>query len=104
MSYFATPRPPTAVEHGRKTVSVAGNAEALIATETPCRNIHITALEQNKDIVVVGSVGVSAGTDATRTGVAIQGGETIVIEIDDVSKVYIDSVVSGEGVSFVYYY
>lgn len=93
---------------GRKTVTVAGTPEKLIDAQTACTKIEISALESNTDMVVVGSSSVVAGTanDAggTRRGTPLSAGQTYTVYIDYVDHLYLDAVVSGEGVSFTYYY
>ncbi len=93
---------------GRKVVTSAGTPERLVDTETPCFKVEISGLESNTDIVVVGASTVVAGTSldgaGTRKGTPISAGQTLTVEIDNPYKLFIDAVVSGEGVSFTYYY
>lgn len=90
-----------ALGDGRKTVSSAGTAEALVASSTPCKRVHVQGLEANTGTVVVGGSTVVA-TSGTRRGIALVAGQAVTIQIDDLAKVYVDAVVTGEGVSFVY--
>jgi len=92
---------PSTIVDGRKTVVAAGTAEKLVATATACRQVTITALLTNNDYVVVGSSTVVAAS-GTRRGIPLVAGQSITMDIDDVSKIYIDAVVTGEGVSFMY--
>lgn len=94
--------PYSTIVDGRKTVTTAGTAEALVASSTVCKKVVISALEGNTDAIVVGSSTVVAAA-GTRRGLPLTPLSSVTIEIDDVNKIYIDSVVSGEGVSFVYY-
>lgn len=91
----------TTIADGRKTVTSAGTAEKLIASSTPCSKVIIMALVSNTDIVVVGASTVVAA-NGTRRGIALIALSSIEIQINDVSKIYLDAVVSGEGVSFIY--
>ena len=95
-----TPAPATAIASGRKTITAAGTAEAL-STSTSCRLITITALFSNTGVVCVGGSGVIA-TSGSRTGVILSPGDSYELAIDNLSKVYVDASISGEGVSFAY--
>ena len=87
---------------GRQKTTTAGTAVALASSATPCRKVAITAFPENTDVVVVGASTV-VGALATRRGVSLPPGSSVEIRVDDVSKVYLDSVVSGEGISYVYF-
>jgi hypothetical protein len=96
---------PTTLGHGRKVVASAGIPVAL-ASSTTCKEVTITALEGNTDVIVVGGTGVIAGTSgdagATRTGVPLFPSNSITLKITNLANVYMDAVVSGNGVSFLY--
>ena len=89
------------IADGRKVVTVAGTAEAL-ASSTACKLITITAETDNTDIVVVGGSTVVAAL-ATRRGIPLYPGDSYELGIDDLSDVYIDALVSGEGVTYTYF-
>lgn len=91
---------PTAVGDGRKVVAVAGTREAL-AGSTACKKVLVTAETDNAGIVVVGSSTVVASL-ATRRGFALYAGDWCELETDNLADVYLDSTVSGDGVTFVY--
>jgi len=94
--------PPSSVlGDGRKIVTTAGTAEKLVSTATSCKWVIIVAEEDNTGTIVIGSSTVVAAK-ATRRGVPLNAGDSIMILIDDLSKIYIDSTVSGEGVTFIY--
>lgn len=95
-----SPAPASAIGHGRKTVTTAGTADAL-AAPTACKLITITALLSNTGVVAVGGSGVLA-TSGSRTGVILSPGDSYEVSIDNLSKIYIDATVSGEGVAFAY--
>ena len=86
---------------GRKTVTTGGTAVQLLAASTPCTSVAVTALSTNTGIVVVGASTVVAAA-GTRRGVALTAGQTASLDINDVSKLWIDATVNGEGVSFAY--
>lgn len=90
----------TSINTGRKTVTTAGTA-VVLASSTTCKWVAITAETDNTSIVVVGDSGVIAAL-ATREGTPLSAGDTIVIPIDNLADVYIDSLVNGEGVTFLY--
>ena len=90
----------TTVSDGIRTTT-AGTAVALLASATTCKKITITALPNNTDLVVIGGTTVVASSDGRR-GVPLFSGSSLTLEIDDVNKVFIDSIVTGEGVSFIY--
>lgn len=85
---------------GRKVVAVAGTAEVL-ASDTPCKEVIIMAETDNTDVVAIGASTVVADL-TTRQGIALFAGSSITLTIDNLSKVFIDAVVSSEGVTFIY--
>jgi len=91
----------SSIKDGRKVVTTAGTRVALAAS-TACKHITITAETNNTDIVVVGGITVVAAL-ATRQGVPLYPGDTYDLDIDDLSDVYIDALVSSEGVTFAYF-
>ena len=100
-----TPAPPgadyTTIGDGRKVVAVAGTAEA-IAASTAVKSVTIQAELLNAGVISVGTTTVDAD-EPTRTGIALESGDTITIDVDDLSKVWIDAENSGEGVTFIYF-
>lgn len=90
----------SSIGSGRKTVT-AGAAGQLTATATPSRVVKVKAFVENTDKVVIGGSAVVAAL-ATRQGYELAPGESVDIRIDDVSKIYLDAVVTGEGVEYVY--
>ena len=84
------------VQSGQKDVTTAGTAEALTSTSTTCRAVAIKAKSTNTGNIYVGNSGVTSSN-----GFILRGSESITLDIDDVSKVYIDASVSGEGVSWI---
>lgn len=91
----------TTIADGSKVTVSAGTAVAL-ATSTACKRIQIQAKFNNTGIVVVGASTVVAA-ESTRRGIALNPGDAIELDIDNVNDVYIDSTVSGEGVTFTYF-
>jgi hypothetical protein len=92
----------TGIVSGRKVVVTAGTRERLVASSTPCKKVDIVAEVDNTGTIVVGGSGCIA-TLATREGIPLSAGQPYSLEIDDANDIYLDSTVSGDGVTFVYY-
>ena len=93
--------PPTVIGSGRKTVTTPGSAEKLISTITVCRKVILTAPAGNGGEVYVGDSSTSA-VSGSQKGLLLLPTGSATIDIDDVSKVWIDATVAGEGVTFTY--
>jgi len=91
---------PTSVGDGRKVTVSAGTA-VVLATSTSCKKVTVQALDVNTDVVVVGGSTVVAAS-GTRRGIALLPYNSLVIQVDNLADIYIDSVISGEGVSYSY--
>ncbi len=91
------------LKDGRKVVTVAGTRERLTSISTVCKKVEITADVLNTDYITVGGDTVIA-TQATRSGIPLVAGQTITIYIEDLYNIWIDSVVSGELVTYNYYF
>jgi hypothetical protein len=89
----------TSITSGRKVVSSAGTAEPLVAASTSCKKVDIQAETDNTGVIAVGDSAVIASA-ATRTGVALAKGQFYSIEIDDAAKIYLDTTVNGDGVTY----
>ena len=89
------------VRDGRKTVTSAGTAERLAASSTPCKKVTIMAEIDNTDYVVIGGSTVVAAL-ATRQGIPLTAGMSITLDVENLYDLWIDSVVSTEGVTFIY--
>lgn len=98
MSYYYQPK------QGKKTITTAGTAEALVSNSTPCKTVTIQALLSNTGKVYVGTSSVSS----TTYGVVLSAGETFSLSNEghdsriDLSTIYIDVDTNGEGVTFFY--
>ena len=91
----------TGIVDGRKVVTTAGTRVTLAAS-TACKKVIITAETDNTGLIVVGGTTVVA-TLATRQGTPLYPGETLEIDIDNLTDVNLDSTVSGDGVTFTYF-
>lgn len=89
-----------AIGHGVKTVTAAGTAEALAASRS-VKWVIVQAQTDNTGVVAVGGSGV-LGTVATGTGVALAAGESVTLPTEDLSSIFIDATVNGDGARFTY--
>ena len=91
---------------GRKEVTTAGTRVQLVATPTPCKKLLVQALQDNTNAVTIGDVTV-VGAAATQIGIALKPAagfsDWIEVPVNDVQKVYVDAITSGEGVGFIYF-
>jgi hypothetical protein len=92
--------PTTGLADGVKTVASAGTDVALAST-TACKWVLVQAQTDNTGLIAVGATGVDA-TEATGTGYTLYPGDAVMVEIDNLADVFIDSTVSGDGVRFVH--
>lgn len=94
--------------NGRKTVTSAGTAEALSATENHFNQCSICAETDNTGVIAVGDAGVVASL-STRTGIPLEASDCYTIAFTankgaDIRSVFIDSTVSGDGVTYQCFY
>jgi hypothetical protein len=86
---------------GRAVVTTAGTAVPISSKSVFAYGVAVTALSTNTGVICVGSTTVVAAA-GTRRGSPLNAGDSVLIDIDDISRVYIDATVSGEGVSYTY--
>lgn len=91
---------PTTIGDGNKTVTTAGTAVQLSATSAECKYVVIEALLANTGLISVG--GATTTPAGTVKGRVLAAGDPAVVEIDNLNKVYINSTVDSEGVSYYY--
>ena len=94
---------PGSITSDRKSVTSAGTAEKLVASSTPCQYVEVSADLGNTNPVVVGGSDVVAASDSQKGIVLIPGNDPWRIDIDDVSKLYVDAQTNGDSVTFNYY-
>lgn len=89
----------TGLKDGRKVIASAGTREPLFATEESCSGVIIQALRTNATNIAVGgyNVNVSTGSEA---GIILTPGQSETMFTNDASKIYIDAITTGDGVSF----
>ena len=81
---------------GRKAVSSAGTPVQL-ASDYPCRYVIIQALIANTGNIYWGD---DSDNAKVATGMQLLAGASVVIPIDNLSKIWLDSDVNSEGVCF----
>lgn len=82
--------------NGNTNVTTAGTRVPL-SSSTAIKSVTIRAKSSNTGFIYVGSSSVSSSN-----GFQLSQDETVSLDIDNLSKVYIDSGVSGEGVTYIY--
>lgn len=89
---------PTAIAFGNKTVGAAGTRVPLVASSTPlvAGVVEIKALWGNTGRIYVGDV-----TVASTKGHWLAVGESVVLYIDDLNRIYLDAEISTNGVTFI---
>ena len=98
----------TKLESGSTLVALAKTAQQLTTTVTTveAKTVLVQALSTNEGAVVVGGSDVVAELGAheaaiKRKGVALAAGESIAIDIDDPSAIWVDSIKNKEGVTWL---
>lgn len=93
------------VTSGRQTVTTAGTAVQLVTTTgaTIAQVVVVTAETDNTGVITLGGSDVVAAL-ATRKGTPLAAGQSISLDIGDaqidLSKLYIDTTVNTDGVTF----
>lgn len=92
-------------KNGVKTVAVAGTAEPLTNTIVGCNELGMQAAPGNTGNIWIGGANVmNDGSTGGLLLVAPTGQPaTLSISTEDLSKLYINSTVNGEGVTFLYW-
>lgn len=89
------PSTPTTVLNGKTIVTTAGTRVALAASTT-CVSVTVKALITNTGLIYVGN-----STVSSSNGLQLSAGDTISLDIANLSTVNIDAAVSGEGVTYL---
>jgi len=87
----------------RKAVAVAGTAEKIIATATPCFMVLLSADLGNTSPVVIGDANVVAANGAQKGVVLTPGNPPAMFLVRDASDIYADAQTNGDAVCFVYF-
>ena len=90
----------TTVTDGRTVVTTA-TTRVPLASSTACKEVIITAETDNTGIVVVGAAATVVAALATRRGIPLNAGDSIVLQTDNLADIGLDSTVSTDGVTYV---
>lgn len=93
--------PPSGIGSGRKAVTTAGTRVQILSTSIVTKKVIITALASNSTEIYVGGSSVS-GVNGSESGALLEPTGSATFEIDNINKVWIDAVTSGDAVSFTY--
>ena len=88
---------------GRKAVASAGTAVQLTTTSTHCFMVIVSADLGNTNPVVIGGSDVVAVSGSQKGIVLVPGNNPVMIVIDDVNKIYVDSQSDGDAVCYAYF-
>jgi hypothetical protein len=93
---------PNGLLQGHTKVASAGTAVALTASSALISGVNIKALSGNAGLIFVGSSTVvnASGTEALR-GYELNAKESVFIEVDDISKVFINAATTNDAVSWL---
>ena len=87
---------PTTVYHGKTTVTTAGTEVTLASSQAIKSGVTIKALSGNTGLIFVG-----ANPVTSTTGLELNAKESVFLEVANLTTVYIDSAVNGEGVTYI---
>lgn len=83
---------------GQKTVTTAGTAVQLTTTDLTV-TLMVKALDTNTGIVAIGNDG---SDDVTmNNGMRLDAGDVAIFNLVQMSEIYLDSTVNGEGVCWL---
>ena len=90
-----TPFVPTSVDSGQATVTTAGT-QVQLPTQA-VKAVSIKAKSTNTGLIYVGDSGVTSSN-----GYILSAKEAVDFAIDNLNRIYVDSSVNGEGVSYLW--
>ena len=93
--------PASSIVSGRKAVTTAGTEVALSTDKSRIVSVTIQAETDNTGRIVVGDSSIVATEGATAQGLVLTAGDSITLNISQLSGIYIDSTVNGDGVTFI---
>jgi len=88
--------PYSVIGNGAQTVTTAGTSVQL-ASSTSIKTVTIRAKVSNTGLIYVGSSSVSS-----VNGFQLSPAETVSLDLDNLSKIYVDAASNGDGVTYVY--
>ncbi len=86
---------PSTLRNGRKTVAVAGTAEALAAS-TAILAVTVKALRTNTNNIYVGTSSVTSAN-----GFVLSRGSSVSFAFDNLADIFINADTNGEGVTYL---
>lgn len=92
----ATVSLPSTIYNGKKTVTTAGTRVTLASSQAITSGVTIKALSTNTGVIYVGDSSVSSSN-----GYQLAAGDSVFLEIANLSTVNLDSSVNGEGVTYL---
>lgn len=93
--------PAKSLSHGSKS-NIGTTAVQIATSSIPVKKgVLIKASNNNTGIVYVGNLNLTAGTNDQTDGFELEAGESVVIEIDDVNKLYARASSSGQKIFFI---
>lgn len=95
--YQKTPSATDILVGGSRTVTTAGTRVQLSTTSVPCIDLIVQAVFGITGRIYVGGPNVSS-----TAGVYLSAGQSLPINTDNLNKVWLDSTVNAEGVTYVY--
>jgi hypothetical protein len=84
----------------RKTVTTAGTPVQLDAADA--HTLSIQAETDNTGLIAVGFSNAVRAAEGSQRGRILNAGESVSFAVDNVSDVWIDSTVSGDGVALLW--
>ncbi len=89
------------IKSGRKIVTTTGTAEPISATVMLVDYVLITAETNNTGVITVGDSDVVAAV-GTREGTPLNAGDHMAIPGVNLEAVYLDTTVSGDGITYIF--
>lgn len=94
----ANQAPPATLYAGKKTIGAAGtNGQIQASSQALTEGVWVRALDANTGLAYVGNSSVSSTGNGTR----LAAKESVFVRIDNLNKVYVDTAVNAEGVTFL---
>lgn len=87
----------TGIVSGRHVCAAAGTPDQF--PSQAMARVDMTAETSNTGLVLIGDASVDESS-GTRAGVPLEPGDSYSVEIDNLNALYIDSKISGDGVSY----
>ena len=86
----------------RKAVASAGTPERVTATSTPIKYC-LVSVDNEDDEMVIGDANIDIATTACRGCVIYPGSQPVRIDIDNLNKLYVDALNTGDAISITYF-